>query len=79
MDLKANTVLKTVKIDITINPEKESAGQMGDTVLYVDPKYADASARGKVSPAFFQSDEYRNLVRIASQTIKESAVIIRPS
>ena len=79
VDLKIDRVLKTVKIDITINPEKHSPGQMADAVLYVDPKYADASAKGKISPDFFQSNEYIKLVRIASQMIEESGVVVRPT
>ena len=74
-DLQDKKVLKTVKIDITSNPEKHFAGGMAERVLYVDPKYIDPKARGKISPDFFEGTEYINLLNAVSKDILEADVI----
>lgn len=78
-DLEKGKVLKTIKIDITSNPNKQFPGQMADIVLYVDPKYLDAKAKGKISGNFFDSKEYGKLLSDAKKMIEASNVIKRTS
>ena len=74
-DLQNKKVLKTVKIDITSNPEKQFPGGMADIILYFDPKYLNARSKGKISPDFFQDTDYKNFLRAVSKNILASGVI----
>jgi len=78
-DLEQEKILETIKIDITSNPNKYISGHMADIILYVNPEYLNPKAKGKISPNFFKSKDYKLLIGDSAKIIENNVDIKRLS